>query len=153
MRRAAVVGAAAALAIACGRKNRPLPPELVRPEPPENVSAISTPDGVRVTWLRPLRYSGGHQMNDLGGFTVERAAGETGPPDFRTIATVPVDDRDRFRKERHIEWVDKDVTPGTQYLYRVTAYTLDHYRSEPAGPASLRYGPPAAGASSPTRPQ
>jgi hypothetical protein len=141
VRRAALLVAAAAITLAYGRKNRPLPPELVRPEPPEQLAAITTSDGVRLTWLRPLHYSGGHQMNDLGGFRVDRAAGETGPPDFHEIATVPVNDRDRFRKERHIEWVDKDVTPGTRYVYRVTAYTLDNYRSESAGPVAVRFGP------------
>ena len=152
MRGAAFVLVALALALpACGRKARPVPPELVRPDPPENLSAIVTPDGVRLTWLRPLRYSGGGRMNDLGGFAIERAPGEGGPPEFRKVGTVTVADQDRFRKERRIEWLDKDVRPGERYLYRVIAVTLDHYKSPAAGPVSVRFGPgPSA---PPTAPQ
>ena len=63
------------LAFAFGHKNRPIAPELVRPETPEQLSATATPDGVRIGWLRPTKYSGGQRMNDLGGFLIERATG------------------------------------------------------------------------------
>jgi hypothetical protein len=143
MRGVAVVLVAAALVSpACGRKNRPVPPETVRPEPPEGLTAVATPDGVRLGWLRPLRYSGGGKMNDLGGFEVERAPGEGAPPGFRKVGTVTVGDQERFRKERRMQWIDKEVQPGARYLYRVTAVTLDGYRSPPAGPVSVQYGPP-----------
>jgi hypothetical protein len=142
MRGAALVLVALTLVLpACGRKAPPVRPELVRPEQPENLSAIVTPDGVRLTWLRSLRYSGGGRMNDLGGFLIERAPGEGGPPEFRKVGTVTVEDQDRFRKERRMEWLDKDVRPGDRYLYRVIAETLDGYKSPPAGPVSVQFGP------------
>jgi len=137
--------AAAALAVlavlACGHKSPPVAPELVRPEPAEHLTAIATPDGVRLSWLRPLRYSGGQKMNDIGDFAIERATGTAAA--FTRVGRVEVTDQTRFRKERHIEWTDKDVTPGERYLYRVTAETLDGYRSAPAGPVAIQYGPPA----------
>jgi hypothetical protein len=116
-------------------------PELVRPEAPEELSAVATPDGIRLAWVRPLRYTGGGKMNDLGGFVIDRAPGEGAAPEFHRIGTVTLEDRDRFRKERHMEWIDRDVTPGARYLYRVTAVTIDGYRSGPAGPVAVRYGP------------
>ena len=36
--------------VACGVKNRPLPPELVQPEAPSGLVAKSVPDGLRLTW-------------------------------------------------------------------------------------------------------
>jgi hypothetical protein len=116
-------------------------PELVRPEPPGNLAATPVAEGVRVSWNRPLRYSGGQRMNDLGRFTIERATGEGAP--FVPVATVEVPDQERFRKERHLEWTDRDVQPGEHYLYRVTAVTLDGYRSAPAGPVAVTPAPPA----------
>jgi len=143
-RRAALAGLVLALGIAaCGRKSRPLPPELVRPEPPTELTAIATPEGVRLTWLRPLRYSGGRRINDLGGFAIERAPGEGAPPAFTRVGTVELTDQTRFRKERRMEWTDRAVEPGRRYLYRVTAYTLDGYRSALAGPVGVRFGQPA----------
>ena len=140
MTRGAHVAAALILVAACGRKAAPLAPELVRPNPAENLSAIATPEGIRLAWQRPLAYSGGQRMNDLGGFTVERAPGDGEAPVFAPVATVEVKDQERFRKERHMEWVDRNPTAGARYLYRVTAYTLDGYRSAPAGPVAVRFG-------------
>src|SRR5947207_8168206 len=137
----AVLLAAGLVRFACGHKNRPVAPELVRPEAPEQLTAIATPDGVRLGWLRPLRYSGGQRMNDLRGFVIERAMDAAAS--FVKVGRLELEDQTRFRKERHLEWTDKDVHPGERYLYRVTAETLDGYRSAPAGPIAIQYGPPA----------
>ena len=151
MRRTAAVLLALACALpACGRKSRPVAPETVQPEAVENLAAIATPDGVRLSWLRPTRYTGGGRMNDLGSFEVERAPGEGAPPAFVKIGTVVLEDQQRFRKERRLEWTDKDVRPGERYRYRVRAVTLDHYRSAPAGPVEVRWGN-APGAEAPAR--
>src|SRR5207244_13631156 len=146
MRRAAVVFLVLACAFpAGGRKGLPGAPQLVEPEAVEDLAAIATPDGVRLSWLRPTRYTGGGRMNDLGGFEIERAPGEGPAPEFVKIGTVTLEDQQRFRKERRLEWVDKDVQSGERYRYRVTAVTLDRYRRAPAGPVGPRYGTPPAG--------
>jgi hypothetical protein len=129
------------LGAACGRKAPPMAPELVRPEPAGDLTATPVSEGVRLTWTRPLRYSGGQRMNDLGHFTVERAVGDSA--DFAAVATVEVSDQERFRKERHLEWIDRDVRPDERYSYRVTAVTLDGYRSTPAGPVVVTAHPGA----------
>ena len=151
MRRSAALLLALACALpACGRKAPPVAPQLVEPEAVENLAAIATPDGVRLSWLRPTRYTGGGRMNDLGSFEIERAPGGDAAPLFAKIGTVTLEDQQRFRKERRLEWVDKDVRPGERYRYRVTAVTLDRYRSAPAGPVDVRYGnPPSAPAAEP----
>jgi hypothetical protein len=149
--RAALVVAAAVLA-ACGVKSLPTAPELVRPNAPTELLARSGPDGVMLTWERPTQYSGGKHMRDLAGFDVERATGADSH-DYTHAGGVEVTDQTRFRQERHIEWTDTNVAPGTTYRYRVIAYTLDHYRSQPAGPVTVDYhaaaeaAPPAPPAS------
>jgi hypothetical protein len=147
MKRAALVLAVTALgAVACGRKADPMPRELVAPLPPEELGAVATPEGIRLTWQRPLEYSGGQRMNDLAGFTVERApAAAPAPAPFAEVGRVQVTDQTRFRKERRQEWTDHAVERGVAYLYRVIAFTLDGYRSAPSAPVRAVFGttPPA----------
>jgi len=142
MTRAAVLVLLTLLAPACGHKNRLIAPELVRPESPEELSAVATPEGVRLTWNRPTRYSGGGRMDDLDGFVIQRATG-TGAVSaaYAQVGKVTLTDQNRFRKERRIEWVDTTATPGERYFYRVIAVTLDRDRSIPAGPVSVQFGP------------
>lgn len=146
----ALVLAALLAAAACGVRTRPLPPEVVQPEPPTALAATSTVDGVKLTWRRPTKYSGGKHMRDLGGFDVERAV----DGDFVRAGEVILDDQTRFRQERTMQWIDTSATPGTTYRYRVVAYTTDGYRSTPAGPVTIahrtpRPDPPAAGETRP----
>jgi len=131
-------------ALACGHKTRPLAPELVLPEAPSEIVAASTADGVQLTWKRPDRYTGGKQMNDLGGFVIERASGDVGSAGFARIGDLQLDDRGRFRKERRISWTDTSAVPGENYMYRVTAVTTDDYTSAPGGPVTIRYQRKAA---------
>jgi hypothetical protein len=141
MTRALHVVAALAILAACGRKSAPTAPELVRPKAPGALSATSISDGIRLVWQRPQSYTSGHHMNDLGRFLIERAVGDDG--EFVRVDTLEMDDRLRFRKERRLEWVDHDVALGQLYRYRVTAETMDDYRSKPAGPVAIRHHEPA----------
>ena len=140
MTRALRVAATLALLAACGRKAAPVAPELVRPRAPGALTAASISDGIRLVWQRPVSYTSGHHMNDLGQFLIERSVGEDG--EFANIGVFELDDRQRFRKERRLEWVDHDVTLGQLYRYRVTSETIDGYQSKPAGPVSIRHHVP-----------
>jgi len=135
---------AALAAVACGVRSRPLPPELVQPEPASAVVAASNVDGVKLTWRRPTRYSSGKHMRDLGGFEIERAEGVDGI-EFVRVGTVELNDQTRFRQERTMQWTDTSAVAGKTYRYRVIAYTVDDYRSRPAGPVTIEHRPPPAG--------
>jgi hypothetical protein len=153
MRRAILpfaLGFGMAAAGACGLKTDPVAPELVRPQPVDGLAAHSTPAGVELRWRRPVRYTGGGRMNDLGGFEIERAAVE-GPLPWAVVGTLTLDDQTRFRKKRELEWVDTGAVPGARYRYQVTAFTLDGARSAPAGPVTVRFQPPAADAAAPAQ--
>ncbi len=146
MRRAVAFAAlfGALLAAGCGAKSRPIPPELVQPEPPTGLVAKSLAEGVRLTWRRPTKYSGGKNMRDLQGFEIERAAGADGI-DFTRGGTFELTDQTRFRKERTIEWTDTSAVAGTTYRYRIVAYTLDGYRSAPSESLAVDHRTPRAG--------
>lgn len=129
-----------ALVPACGRKSRPIAPELVEPETPGDLAAIATPEGVRLNWTRPKSYTSGRTMNDLGKFVIERAPGEGAAPQFTKVGELILQDRDRFKKDPRLSWIDASAVQGTRYLYRVTAVTTDRYKSLPAGPVAVRFG-------------
>ncbi len=146
MTRPTLVLALAVLVLAtsgCGHKGSVVAPELVRPEPPTEVAASSTPDGVRLTWTRPTKYTGGQRMRDLGSFVIERADAET-PTKFARVGTVELQDQTRFRQERRLAYTDREVTPEREYVYRVTARTVDGYDSPAAGPVTVRFTRAAA---------
>ena len=128
---------------ACGRKGAVVAPELIRPEPATDLSAVATPEGIRLTWVRPDRYQGGGRMHDLGRFVVQRAGADDAEIRFREVGRVELVDQDRIRPEHRLEWSDRDVAAGNRYLYRVIAVTVGGDRSIPAGPVSVRFGSPA----------
>jgi hypothetical protein len=123
----------------CGSKTPVRPPELVAPEPINDLTLEVEKSGVKLQWGRPQRYVDGRNMEDLGGFVVLRAAqdgqGKTGA--FTQIASIPVEDRDRFRKAKKFNYTDEQLTAGTLYRYRVQAFTLDNYSSSPSNVVEL----------------
>ena len=143
LRIAAPVLLAALVAAGCGNKTPVLPPETIQPRAATALVASVVPGGVQLTWRRPTEYSGGARMRDLGGFEIQRAPGD-GSGGFALVGTVELDDQFRFRPEREITWLDTTVAPGFRYLYRVIAFTVDDYRSAPAGPVAVQYDPRTA---------
>lgn len=148
------IGGVSALAIAivalagttgCGRKTAPKPPQLVAPEPVGELALTTEPDGVALRWTRPTRYVDGSQMDDLGGFVIERNRFNSR---FEEIGRVPITDQGRFRKSKRFDYVDHQVLPDTTYHYRIVAYTSDGYYSAPSGAASITIAP----ATSPAHP-
>lgn len=114
----------------CGRVGSPRPPEYVIPLPPPTVTVEETGEGVKISWKRPKGYVGGDALDDLAGFRVQRICR---PDGTRTlVATVPVEDQQRFRKTASFSTVDADAPPGETCRYQVIAFTLDEYTSPPA---------------------
>lgn len=123
----------AALA-SCGRKTAVKPPELVRPSPPADLEATVTDEGVLITWRRPTTYADGSKMEDLAGFRILRGRAESerlaGP--FEELGGVAVLDREKFRKVKRFRYLDRQAPRPGAYFYRVVAFTLDGYYSEPS---------------------
>jgi hypothetical protein len=124
---------------ACGKKTPVRPPAFVLPEPTGDLALDVEKGSVVLRWGRPQQYVDGTEMDDLAGFVVLRASqdaqGNTSA--FTKVATVPVEDRDRFRKAKRFNYTDTQLTAGTLYRYRVQSFTLDGYSSEPSNTLEL----------------
>ncbi len=126
----------------CGVKSAPVPPEYARPERILSLRAIPAIGGIKLTWLRPTRYNGGHAMRDLGGFVLMRAVGD-GP--MTALVNIPVTDQERFQLEDQFSYLDAETTMGARYRYTIIAQTTDGYHSEPSNEVSvMRVKPPLA---------
>lgn len=119
---------------ACGLKADPRGPDQVRPRTISSLTGLLATDGVHLDWQRPASYLNGQRMDDLGGFLVFR-----GLPGQQAeqIADVPVADRERFRPEKRFQYLDKNVSKGSTYYYRVITYTLDKYYSFPSNQVTV----------------
>lgn len=124
----------------------PKPPQLVAPRAVQELSLASQSGGILVRWSRPTEYVDGSDMEDLGGFVVERNRYNS---NFEEIARVPVTDRGRFQKAKRFDYVDTRLLTGATYHYRIVAYTTDGYYSAPSGAAEITWSPPSAPAPSP----
>ena len=124
---------------ACGKKTAVRPPTFVLPEPTGDLTLDIEKGSVVLHWGRPQEYVDGNEMDDLGGFDVLRATqdaqGKTST--FTKVATIPVEDRDRFRKAKKFNYTETQLTVGTLYRYRVQAFTLDGYSSDPSNTVEL----------------
>jgi hypothetical protein len=119
----------------CGRKGPPHAPEDVLPRALADLAASNVVDGVELSWSRPLLYADGTRMTDLGGFVVERATADA--LGYQRIALLEVTDRDRFRQIKRFKHLDRDVTPGVAYRYRVVSFTVDRYFSAPSNVVTI----------------
>jgi len=140
--------AAACSLTACGKRDFPRPPQLVRPKAIQDLRAHPAADGIRLTWTRPTTTVEGRAMPDLDGVMISRAlqAPTITSPDeliFEHIATIHLDDRARFDKVRKMTFDDRTVVAGHVYVYRVTAFTLDRYFSLPSPVARARWSGPS----------
>jgi len=129
-----LVVALCAIPWGCGNRGNPRPPEFVRPQQVDDLEATAAQSGIRLTWTRPTKTVDGSDMPDLDGFVVNRAVATTSAesPHFETIATIHLDDRERFAKVRRMTYEDLRVASGETYLYRVVAFTLDGYVGAPS---------------------
>jgi hypothetical protein len=124
---------------ACGRKTPILPPELAAPESIGDLTLAVDNKGITLQWDRPQEDAGGKTMQDLGGFVVLRAtqADQGQASEFTKIATIEIEDRERFQKTKKFTYTDAQLTAGTLYRYRVQAFTLDGYYSSPSNTVEL----------------
>jgi hypothetical protein len=122
-------------ASACGLKTDPRGADQVRPKTISTLAAEPTPAGVKLSWTRTATYADGRRMDDLGGFLVFR--GVPGQ-EAEKVGEIEVVDRDRFRTEKTFEFVDRGVTKGQTYYYRVISYTTDNYYSEPSNQVTVQ---------------
>ena len=130
---AAMLGASALIALACGVRTLPRPPEDTKPRVATDLAAKHEGDGVHLEWERPSESMDGQRLADLARFLVERRAGGDA---FTIIAEVPADTSRRLRPIKHYSYVDK-AAPAGPVEYRIVCIAADGQRSSPSASAFI----------------
>ncbi|MPZ77357.1 MAG: hypothetical protein GEU77_12625 [Deltaproteobacteria bacterium] len=135
----------ALLATGCGKKGEPRAPELAMPQTIKNLTAKADPAGVVLTWRRPTEYVDGKDITDLTGFVIFRKDLSPTCPEcpvpYRPLATVNVEDREKFVKQKQYRFIDENVQPQSIYRYRVSSQLKDGSLSEPSNEVEITRGP------------
>jgi len=136
---------AALFVASCGRKGSPRAPELAVPETIKDLKAEAGGGGIALTWSRPTRYLDGKSLDDLAGFVVFRKeitqACPECPAPYRQRVTLNVEDQQKFIKKQKFRYVDGELTPQVNYVYRVFSRLMDGSLSEPSNEVKLTWRP------------
>ena len=141
-----LIGTAVALALAgCGSKGPLRTPEGALPERIQDLRAKAGKQGIDLTWSRPTRYVDGKELNDLASFVIFRKEVVKNCPEcpapYRPLATVNVEDQQKFIKRKQFGYVDQEVQPQTVYRYRVFSKVLDDTMSDPSNEVEVAWRP------------
>ena len=115
--------------ISCGKKGLPKPPEYLAPMPVTNFMASGSLEGVKVSWIPPLKNADGGDLKDLDRFFVYRSiVVKDESPEYELIQEIAlVEELETTEKlnektgPRVYSYLDKDVKPGKEYDYYVVA--------------------------------
>ncbi len=133
------------LIVSCGKKGPPRAPELAVPETIKDLKAEAGGGGIALTWSRPTRYLDGKPLDDLAGFVVFRKeitqVCPECPAPYRKRITLPVEDQQKFLKKQKFRYVDGQLTPQVNYVYRVFSRLMDGSLSDPSNEAKLTWKP------------
>lgn len=107
---------------ACGKKARPLPPNVKVPNPPDSISVESSPEGATLLIKLPNKKSDGTGFDDLKGIEVFRAhvVDESSfckncDDNYKLIYRGSADKA----KNGYVSFSDKDVDLKGLYYYKV----------------------------------
>jgi hypothetical protein len=128
----------------CGKKGDPRAPELATPQTIKNLTVRPDASGIVLTWSRPTEYKDGREIKDLASFVIFRKELSQSCPDcpvpYRPLTTVPVEDREKFIKQKQYRYVDEEIRPQTIYRYRVASQLTDGSLSEPSNEVEIVRG-------------
>lgn len=127
----------------CGSKGPLRAPEGAVPEKIQDLRGKAGKQGIDLTWPRPTRYVDGKELNDLVSFLIFRKEIAKNCPEcpapFRQLATVDVEDQQKFMKRKQFGYVDQAVQPQTVYRYRVISKIADGTLSEPSNEVEVAW--------------
>ena len=141
-----IVGSIAALCLAsCGAKGPPRTPQGAVPETIKDLRGKAGKQGIDLTWTRPTRYIDGKELSDLAAFVIFRKEIAKNCPEcpapFRQLATVNVEDQQKFIKRKQFGYVDQELKPQTVYRYRVFSKVMDDSLSAPSNEVEVAWRP------------
>lgn len=135
------------LAVNCGKKGDPKPPEETAPSAVKYLVARASVESVVLEWYAPTSDASGDPLINLVGFVVRRSIYEKGEsPDFERIAEITYNPSESVSKQQPPEptgQVDKDVgemfsyedrqvEPGKKYEYIVLPVNEEGVEGEAA---------------------
>jgi predicted small lipoprotein YifL len=141
-----VIGSAVALSLSgCGAKGPLRTPQGAVPEPIKDLRGKAGKQGIDLTWSRPTRYVDGKDLNDLASFVIFRKELVKNCPEcpapYRQLATVNVEDQQKFIKRKQFGYVDQELQAQTVYRYRVFSKLTDDSLSEPSNEVEVAWRP------------
>lgn len=140
----------------CGRYGPPVPPEAVAPAQVETLKVSAVAEGVRFSWNSPQSDRRGESLKSLDGYRVYRKSIEK-PSDVTdsnieftllgTLEDTHLEALEQARAEARaagrpahrarvdaklttFEFLDKEVAPGSTYIYKVVPFNQGDVESE-----------------------
>lgn len=132
--------------LSCGRKGDLRPPGAAAPKPIPDLRAEVSNDGVTLIWSRPTEDVGGARLESLAGFAVYRETRGLDPKcmtcssDYQEVARVAVEDQQMIRKAKTFRLIQRGLTAGTVYRYKIFSFTLDGARSDASNEVEVQWG-------------
>jgi fibronectin type 3 domain-containing protein len=151
-RRAAAVGAAVLMLVACGKRGNPVPPQVRVPRAVTDLKATARHDGIELAWSLPRRRVDGGRLLDPGLAKLYRSedSGSGEPraamlvkeriPGYTEVASFPLTDPTAADRDTHMLYTDRrDLSFGRRYTYVVTTSDARGHVSAPSARASVRF--------------
>ena len=135
------------LAWGCGVKAPPTPPDALIAEAITDLRGTVKEEAFELTWSMPKRNLDGSTPVYLARFLVLRRDETRGCPDcpgeFNVRAELDLRSPQGFRLEGDtVTWVDKDLTEGVIYMYKVVSVNRWGYKSAPSNEVRINWGAP-----------
>jgi hypothetical protein len=150
------------LALGCGVKSALTPPDVLVAKAIKDLQGTVKEETFELTWSVPKENVKGPGPVDLVQFQVLRRE-ETGgcpecPGEFKKRADLDLKDPKGYVLEKNTAtWVDKDLTEGVIYMYKVVSINHWGYPSAPSNEVMIKWAPapppPAPEAPAPETPE
>ncbi len=132
------------LTSACGKKGALIYPDMLVPAAPANVSVRQVGSSIKLAFKLPDKDKAGQPLMDLSGVKILRRETTSGQDsgcnscanDFRVFKAIYVDHLDASiqRFGSTFMMLDSDVRAGSEYAYRVLAFTKGNVSGEASRP-------------------
>ena len=134
------------LALGCGVKSALTPPDVLVAKAIKDLQGTVKEDTFELTWSVPKENVKGPGPVDLVQFQVLRRE-ETGgcpecPGEFKKRAELDLKNPKGYVLEKNTAtWVDKDLTEGVIYMYKIVGVNHWGYASAPSNEVMIKWAP------------
>jgi hypothetical protein len=142
-----------ALAMGCGVKAPPTPPDVLVPKAITDLEGTVKEGALYLTWGMPTKNVDGSMPVDLKRFLVLRRDETRGCPECPGEFTVRADldlrsPKGYLLEDDTVTWRDTGLTEGVIYMYRVIGVNHWGYQGPPSNEVMIQWGAPLEPSSS-----